>query len=81
MPYEETTAAGQLALDIVRQGYHQPLVNGKANRDRIENQLVVSVYRNEIPYMLTQSLVDLAIDTIDDLIETYGTTSGRDSDI
>jgi hypothetical protein len=69
MADKEAQAAGTLAVDILRRGYHVPLVDGKANRDKIEDHLVRDIYNEQIPYVLNQSIVDLAMDSIDALIE------------
>lgn len=74
--------AGYLAVDIMQRGYHQPLVNGQANRDQIEDQITMAIYRDEIPYIMTQDIVDLAIESINSLIEKYASAGigDRDSD-
>jgi hypothetical protein len=69
MADKEAQAAGVLAFDILRRGYHVPLVDGKGNRDKIEDHLVRDIYNEQIPYILNQSIVDLAIDVIDGLIK------------
>lgn len=61
--------AGILAVDIMRNGFHQPFVNGKANRDKIEDEITVGILSGDLTMQVTQEIVDLAIDTINNLIE------------
>lgn len=63
--------AGNLAFDILRNRFHMPLVDGKANRDKIEEEITIALYSGELK-PLTQEIVDLAISTVDDMIEQYG---------
>lgn len=62
---------GQMVWHILERNYHQPFVNGKANRDKIEDEIVVGLYNKEIP-PITQMDVDIVCDLIDDLICQYG---------
>ena len=65
-----STRAGQLAFDILRNEFHLPIVDGKANRENIEDQITIGVYAGELDG-ITQEVVDLAIETIEDLIKVY----------
>lgn len=62
---------GMMALHILEQGYHQPFVDGKANRDKIEDQIVIGLYKKEIP-PLTEKDVDCICYMIDTMIEHNG---------
>lgn len=59
--------AGVLAFDILRNDFHRPFVNGKANRDNIEEQITIGVLSGDLE-PVTQKEVDLAINLVDDLI-------------
>jgi hypothetical protein len=60
-----------LCLDIMYNGLHLPLVDGKANRDRIEDEITIAMLSNELGYV-NQYTVDLAIEMIDEAIEKEG---------
>lgn len=62
--------AGRLAYDILFNQYHLPLVDGKSNRDNIEEQITIGLYRGELD-PITQEIVDLAISTVDDMIDEF----------
>ena len=65
-----STRAGQLAFDILRNEFHLPIVDGKSNRENIEDQITIGIYAGEING-ITQEIVDLAIETVEDLIKIY----------
>jgi hypothetical protein len=67
-----TKTAGTLAFDLLRNGFHQPLIDGKANRDKIEDEITTGILSGNLPYYVDQEIVDLAIDAINDLIKQYG---------
>jgi len=62
---------GSMVFHILEQGYHQPFVDGKANRDKIEDQIVIGMYKKEIP-PLTEKDVDWICYMIDIMIEHNG---------
>ena len=62
---------GQMVFHILEQGYHQPFVNGKANREKIEDEIVIGVYKKDIP-AIDQEDVDMICDMVDCLIVDYG---------
>lgn len=61
---------GQMVFHILEQGYHQPFVEGKANREKIEDEIVIGVYKKEIP-PIDQEDVDMICDMVDCLIVDY----------
>lgn len=63
--------AGVLAFDILRNEFHLPVVDGKVNRENIEDQITIGVYSGELKDYVTQEIVDLAIETVEDLIKVY----------
>lgn len=67
-----TQAAGILSVDILRNDFHRPLVDGRANRDNIEDAITVGMLSGALKYHITQEVVDLAIDLVDDLLKQYG---------
>lgn len=62
---------GQMVFHILEQGYHQPFVEGKANRDNIEEQITIGIYKGEIP-ACTQEDVDWICDLVDNMIQEFG---------
>lgn len=69
----QTVNAGVLCFDILRNDFHRPFVNGKANRDKIEEMITIGVLRKELGYV-DKETVDLAIELVDDLIAQYKVT-------
>lgn len=61
---------GQMVFHILQQGYHRPLVEGKANRDKIEDEIVKGLYSKEIP-PLNEEDVDLVYVLVNELVEEY----------
>jgi len=61
----------QMVFHILQQDYHRPLVGGKANREKIEEEITIGLYNNEIP-PLNQLDVDLICEMVDGLIEDFG---------
>lgn len=70
--------AGVLAFDILRNDFHRPFVDGKANRDNIEEQITIGVLSGDLE-PVTQDEVNLAIQLVDDLIQTNREKSPRSS--
>jgi hypothetical protein len=66
--YQDTQVAGTLAIDIMRRGYHQPLIDGKSNRPRVHDNLIRDIMSGQLEFIVTEDIVELALDTIDDLI-------------
>jgi hypothetical protein len=67
--------AGILAVDIMRNDFHRPFVDGKCNRDNIEENVTIGILSGALEYYVDQEILDLAMSVIDDLIEQYGGTS------
>lgn len=63
-----TNAAGGLALDILQNGMHLPLDNGKVNIDHIEDQITIGLMIGDLQ-PITQEIVDLAISTVQELVD------------
>lgn len=58
---------GAMVFHILQNDYHRPLVDGKCNRDNIEEQIVVGMYSGEVP-ALSEYDVDMICSCINDLI-------------
>lgn len=58
---------GEMVFTILYNDYHRPFVKGKANRDKIEEQVVIGMYNGDIP-PLSQADVDMVIALVDDLV-------------
>lgn len=65
---------GQVAFDVLRNNFHHPYVNNKANRDNIEDNILDGVYAGKLPPM-SKADVDFVCDLVDELIEIYGKKS------
>lgn len=65
-----TENAGNLAVHIMMNGWHQPFVGGKANRNIAEEMIVQGIYRGTFPPFNSET-VELALNMIDDLIELH----------
>lgn len=63
-------SAGELCFGIMWNEFHRPFVDGKANRDNIEEAVTMGMLTKELGYV-DQETVDLAIELIDDLIVQY----------
>ena len=63
----DTQYAAAIALDILRNGMHLPIVNGKVNRDNIEEELVMGILSKELGPM-DQEFVNLIIESLEDLV-------------
>ena len=64
---------GQMVFHILKQGYHRPLVEGKANRDKIEDEIVKGLYNKDIP-PLNEEDVDVVCFLVDELIDEHSET-------
>ena len=62
------TSAGILALDILQNDFHRPVVNKKCNRDNIEEAITVGILAHDLGPIRWEE-VKLAMDLIDDLLE------------
>ena len=62
------TSAGILALDILQNDFHRPVVNKKCNRDNIEEAITVGILAKDLGPISWEE-VNLAMDLIDDLLE------------
>jgi len=65
-----TVSAGELCFGILESDFHRPLVDGKANREMIEDAVTVGMMRKELGYV-DQETVDLAIELVNDLLALY----------
>lgn len=62
---------GQMVLHILCEDLHKPFQHGKANRGRIEDAIVVGIYKGEVP-PCDQDDVDHIISCVDDMIREFG---------
>lgn len=67
----QLVSAAELCFGILQNDFHRPFVNGKANRDNIEDMITIGMLSGELGYVDKQT-VDLAIELVDDLIVQYG---------
>lgn len=66
----DTKYAGCIALDILRNGFHLPIINGKVNRDNIEEEITMGILSGELE-PLTQEFVDLIILTLEEVVAKH----------
>jgi len=59
---------GEMVFHILFNDYHRPFKNGKCNRDKIEDQIIIGCYKDEIP-PLDKEDVDMVCLLVNDLIE------------
>lgn len=67
--------ATELAIDIMMNSFHQPLVNGKANIEKIEDEIVKGIYARELKE-IDQETVNMAIVFINEIIAEFGELDG-----
>lgn len=67
----QTVTAAELCFGILQNDFHRPFINGKANRDNIEDAITVGMLSGELGYV-NKETVDLAMELVDDLIMQYG---------
>lgn len=67
----QLVSAADLCFGILQNDFHRPFVNGKANRDNIEDMITIGMLSGELGYV-DKETVDLAIQLVDDLILQYG---------
>ena len=61
---------GIIAFDVIRNDFHRPIVNGKCNRESVEDNILEGVYSGQLQ-AINKADVDFVCDVIDDLIEMY----------
>lgn len=69
--YLTPAESGVVVFDILRNDFHRPFVDGKCNREKIEEQITIGILSGQLSPM-TQADVDFVCDLVDDLIENYG---------
>jgi hypothetical protein len=63
----ETISAGELCMGILESEFHRPLINGKANRENIEDAITIGMMEKKLGYV-SQETVDIAIALVNDLL-------------
>lgn len=63
---------GEIAFKLIQHDMHQPIVNGKCDRDSIDEALTVGILSGKVAPM-NQDDVDFLGNFIDDLIEQFAT--------
>ena len=62
---------GFMVLEILRNDYHRPLVNGRCNRELIEERITVGILSRKLP-PLNEKDVDIVCEMVDYLLEDFG---------
>ena len=60
-----------MAMDIISNGWHLPLVNGKVNSSNIEDKIVIGIYNKDLGPILAEE-ADLVIQLVEELVAEYG---------
>jgi hypothetical protein len=66
----ETISAGELCMGILESEFHRPLINGKANREKIEDAITIGMMEKKLGYV-SQETVDIAIALVNDLLALH----------
>ena len=66
----QTVSVSDLSLDILLNELHLPLVEGKANREKIEDAITIGMLEGALGYV-DEETVNLAIGLIDDILVEY----------
>jgi hypothetical protein len=66
----ETISAGELCMGILESEFHRPLINGKANRENIEDAITIGMMEKKLGYV-SQETVDIAIALVNDLLALH----------
>lgn len=67
--------ATELAIDIMMNSFHQPLVDGKANIEKIEDEIVKGIYTGELK-AIDQEIVNMAVIFVNEIIDEFGELDG-----
>ena len=67
---QTATDLGVVVFDVLRNDFHQPIVDGKCNRDNIEDMITVGIMSGKLEPM-NETDVKFVCDLIDDLIVEY----------
>lgn len=67
----QLVSAAELCFGILQNDFHRPFIDGKANRDNIEDMITIGMLNGELGYV-DKETVDIAIGLVDDLIVLYG---------
>lgn len=67
--------ATELAIDIMMNSFHQPLVDGKANIEKIEDEIVKGIYARELKE-IDQEIVNMAVIFVNEIIDEFGELDG-----
>lgn len=62
---------GTMVLNILQQGFHQPILNGKCNADNIHEELTVGILAGVLPPMDEED-ADTIISLVDEMIIEFG---------
>ena len=67
---QTATDLGVVAFDVLRNNFHRPFVNGKCNRQNIEDNIVEGILSGYLNPM-NETDVKFVCDLVDDLICKY----------
>ena len=61
---------GIVAFDVLRNDFHRPIVDGKCNRENIEDAIIDGIYNGELDPM-DKTDVEFVCNLIDSMIDMY----------
>jgi hypothetical protein len=67
---QTATDLGVVVFDVLRNDFHRPFVNGKCNREKIEDEITAGILSGQLGPM-NEADVKFVCDLVDDLIEQY----------
>lgn len=66
----DTIISSELAIDVLQNGFHLPIVDGKVNRDNIEDQIIIGMYKKELP-PVTDKQLNMTVENVQMLVEEF----------
>jgi hypothetical protein len=69
--YLTPAESGIVVFDILRNDFHRPFIDGRCNREKIEEQITIGILSEQLSPM-TQVDVDFVCNLVDDLIASHG---------
>ena len=67
---KDVEIAGMMALDILLNDFHRPIINGKINRHNIEEEITIGILSGELKPM-EQDFVEFVMDVVQEAVDKY----------
>ena len=62
--------AGMMALDILLNDFHRPIIKGKINRHNIEEEITIGILSGQLKPM-EQDFVEFVMDVVQEAVDKY----------